>query len=95
MRVTCPFCQRELARKEVEMWGSFTCPQCHKMIRIRSNYTVRILRLALIAGVGIFLTDWFRLHVPVILVFLGVGLIDEFVMRLLPAKIEPAGGLIA
>jgi len=82
------------------MWGSFTCPQCHKMIRIRRNYLIRILRLALIYGVLAYLlteiSNWFRLHAPVsILVFGGVALIDEFVMRLLPAKIEPAGGLIA
>lgn len=99
----CPFCQRELVRKEVEMWGSFGCPQCHKLLRVRRNYTVRVLRLALITPVLLYLlaavSAWLRLHLRIgIFVTAGtIGLIDEYVMRLLPAEIEPAvpGGFIA
>ncbi len=102
-RVICPFCQRELLRKEVEMWGSFPCPHCHKLLRIRKNYTIRILRLALITAVLLYLvveiSDWFRQHLGIGIFVTGgtIGLIDEYVMRLLPAKVEPAvpGGFTA
>jgi len=83
------------------MWGSFTCPWCHKMLRIRRNYPIRILRLALIGGALVYLlsqiSDWFKLHIPasVLFSFGTISVIDEFVMRLLPAQIEPASGLIA
>ena len=85
------------------MWGSFTCPQCHKLLRVRRNYTARILRLALITPILLYLlaavSAWLRLHLR-ISIFVSVatiGLIDEFLMRLLPANIEPAvpGGFIA
>jgi len=45
------FCQKKFARNQIEMWGSFACPQCHKLLCIRRNFTIRILRLALITGV--------------------------------------------
>jgi hypothetical protein len=95
-RVICPFCQKKLARNEIEMWGSFACPQCHKLLCIRRNFTIRILRLALITGVLIYflaaISDWLRLHIRVTVFGAAgaVGLVDEYVMRLLPAKIDPA-----
>lgn len=102
-RVICPFCHRDLARKEIEMWGSFPCPQCHKLLCVRRNFTIRILRLALITGALFYflagISDWLRHHVNVtVFVTAGtIGLIDEYVMRLLPAKIDPAipGGFTA
>jgi hypothetical protein len=61
-RVICPFCQKKFARNEIEMSGSFACPQCHKLLCIRRNFTIRILRLALITGVLIYflaaISDW-------------------------------------
>jgi hypothetical protein len=90
-------------RKEIEMWDSFPCPECHKLLRVRRNYTIRILRLALITAVLFYLltevSDWLKQHLRIgIFVTAGtIGLIDEYVMRLLPAKIEPAaqGGFTA
>jgi hypothetical protein len=89
------FCQKKLARNQIEMWASFACPQCHKLLCIRRNFTIRILRLALNTGILINLlaviSDWLRLHIRVT-VFLSaatIGLVDEYVMRLLPAKIDP------
>jgi hypothetical protein len=101
--VICPFCQAELGRKEVEMWGSFVCPRCHKLLRVRRNFTIRVFRLALITAVLFYLlasiSDWFREHIhATIFITAGtIGFLDECVMRLLPAKIEPAapGGFIA
>ena len=92
----CPFCDRKLARNEVEMWGSFACPQCHRLLRIRRNFTIRILRLVLITGILIFLaarvSAWLSLHLRVGVIVAGttIGAIDEYVMRLLPAEIESA-----
>ena len=85
------------------MWGSYTFPQCHNLIRVRRNYTVRILRLALITPILLYLlaavSAWLRLHlrISIFVSVASIGLIDEFLMRLLPAKIEPAvpGGFIA
>ena len=62
---------------------------------------MRILRLAFITPLLFFLlvqiSAWFKLHIRLVLAvsFGTVGLIDEYVMRLLPAEIEPraAGGL--
>jgi hypothetical protein len=102
-RVIYPFCQNKFARNEIEMWDSFACPRCPELLCIRRNFTIRILRLALITGVLIYflatISDWLRLHIRVT-VFLSaatIGLVDEYVMRLLPAKIDPAipGGFTA
>ena len=82
------------------MWGAFACPQCHKWLRVRRNYALRISRLAAITGALCLLlfeiSDWFRLHLHVsIAAFAVVGVIDEYLLRLLPATLEPAapGGL--
>jgi hypothetical protein len=98
----CPFCRSELYRRDIETWGSFACPKCHKLVRVRRNYAVRILRLGLITPVLLYLlvqiSGWFQLHLR-FTVFISagsVGAIDEYVMRFLPAHIEPAspGSLI-
>ena len=102
-RVTCPFCQKKFARNEIEMWGSFACLQCHKLLSIRRIFTIRILRLVLVTGVLIYflaiISNWLRLHIRVT-VFSAAGairLVDEHVMRLFPVKIDPAipGGFTA
>jgi hypothetical protein len=85
------------------MWGAFPCPRCHKLLRARRNFTIRILRLALITGALCYflagISDWLRHHIPVgvFITAVTIGVIDEYVMRLLPAEIDPAipGGLIA
>jgi hypothetical protein len=61
------------------------------------------LRLALITGALFYflagISDWLRHHINVgIFIAAGtIGVIDEYVMRLLPAKIDPAvpGGFVA
>jgi hypothetical protein len=66
------------------------------LLRVRRNFTIRILRLVLITAALLYLlagiSDWFRQHIHVsFFVTAGtIGFIDECVMRLLPAKIEPA-----
>jgi hypothetical protein len=85
------------------MWGSFVCPNCHKLLRIRRNYLIRVLRLVLVSAVVFYLlakiSDWVSQHARIgIFVTAGtIGLIDEYLMRLLPAKIESAapGGFTA
>ena len=89
--------------KEVQMWGSFTCPNCHKLLRVRRNYPIRVLRLVLVTAVVFYLlakiSGWVSQHAHIsIFVAAGtIGLIDEYLMRLLPAKIESAapGGFTA
>jgi len=84
------------------MWGSFRCPRCHKLLRLRRNFTIRILRLALIVGALFYfvpgILSWLRHYIPVVFSMTAgtIGVIDEYVMRLLPVKIDPAipGGLI-
>jgi hypothetical protein len=85
------------------MWGSFSCPQCHKLLRVRRNFTIRILRLVLITG-GMFyflggVSAWLRqhLHFSLFITAGTIGVADEYVMRLFPATIESAlpGGFIA
>ncbi len=101
--MTCPFCNRELASKQVEMWGSFTCPHCHKLLRVRRNYAARIFRLFAITAAIFYLlfhlSSWIRVHrnISIGISLAVVGVIDEYAMRLLPAKVEPAatGGFIA
>lgn len=85
------------------MWDSFACPQCHKLLRVRRNYPMRIFRLTLITGVVFyFLTKVSALlrnylRVGFFITAGTIGLIDEYVMRLLPAEIESAaqGGFTA
>jgi len=79
------------------MWGSFNCPHCHKLLRVRRNFGLRILRLALIVAAAILLaeciSDWVRRHAPIAfsIDITVVGLIEEWILRfLLPTKIEPA-----
>ena len=101
--MNCPFCDATLTRKEIEQWGSFTCPRCHELLRVRRNYTIRILRLAMIGGLLYFVLStasvWVRQHFGIgLFISAGmIGLIDESLMRLLPAKIEAAapGGFTA
>jgi transposase-like protein len=101
--MTCPFCHRELARKEIEMWDSFPCSHCHKLLRVRRNYPIRIFRLTLITVVVFyFLTKVSALlrnylRVGFVITAGTIGIVDEYMMRLLPAKIEPAaqGGFTA
>jgi len=78
------------------MWGSFACPKCHKLLRVRRNYIVRVFRLALLTAAFCYLiaqiSTWFRFHLK-LGVFASIGtvaVIDEYVMRLMPAQIEPA-----
>jgi transposase-like protein len=101
--MTCPFCHRELTRNEIEMWDSFPCAHCHKLLRVRRNYPVRIFRITLITvvlfyfltKVSAFLGRYLR--ISLFISAATIGIIDEYVMRLLPAKIEPAaqGGFTA
>lgn len=97
----CPFCNSTLTYKEVEMWGSFTCPRCHKLLRVHRNYGARILRLAAITAVIFYLllsvSSWIRVHRSITLGvnLVVVGTVDEYLMRFLPAKLEPAGGFTA
>jgi transposase-like protein len=101
--MTCPFCNRELARNEIEMWDSFPCSHCHKLLRVRRNYPVRIFRITLITvvlfffltKVSAFAGKYLRISFAISAGM--IGLIDEYVMRLLPAKIESAaqGGFTA
>jgi hypothetical protein len=57
---------------------------------------MRILRLALITMLLVYLmpliSHWLRQHVPEgIFITAGtIGVLDEYAMRLLPAKVEPA-----
>jgi len=116
--MVCPFCKRELQRNEIEMSGSFDCPHCHKLLRLRRNFTVRIMRLAFITAllayclikISLFFHfPWLSafgymsgagaysprgaarlLAVLVAIILLVVGFIDEYIMRLLPPKIDPA-----
>jgi len=100
--MTCPFCRNTLKRDEVEMWESFTCPRCHGLVRVRRNYGARILRLVAITAAIFYLlfyvSSWVRVHrgISLSVNLIAVGTIDEYAMRLLPAKLEPAspGGLI-
>jgi hypothetical protein len=84
------------ARKEVEMWGSFACPQCHRLLRVRRNFTIRILRLVVITVALVFLVEptlhWLREHIGLGIFVTGgtSGVTDEYVMRLLPTRIESA-----
>jgi hypothetical protein len=85
------------------MWGPFNCPKCHKLLRVRRIYAVRILRLVVITIALFYLltriSDWFGQHIQVgFFITAGtIGVVDEYVMRLFPATIESAapGGLIA
>ena len=78
------------------MWGSFACPYCHKLLRVRRNFTMRILRLVLITGALFYLltkvSHWVgqHTHITIFVSAATMGVIDEYLMRLLPAKIEPA-----
>ena len=95
-KLGCPFCQAQLSREEIEMWGSFTCPSCHKLVRVRRNYTARILRLGLTIPVLFLLlaklSAWFRLHLRLSLGLSAgaAGALDEYLMRFMPIEIEPA-----
>lgn len=83
------------------MWGSFNCPHCHKLLRVHRNYGARILRLVVITAAVFYvlfhLSSRVRVHPDIAFSvnLLVVGTIDEYAMRLLPAKLEPASGLIA
>jgi hypothetical protein len=85
------------------MWDSFACPQCHKWLRVRRNYPARILRLVLYVAV-LFAVSYLigfrnqRLERAVAITIVpAAALLEELVLRLLPAQIESAapGGLIA
>jgi len=99
--MNCPFCLRELTKHDVEMWGSFNCPDCHKLLRVRRNYPLRILRLVLFTAAPMtalwFVSSLAHHHFGISLTVTAatVGAIDEYVMRIFPATIEPgaAGGL--
>jgi hypothetical protein len=92
--VTCVFCNQKLFRSEVELSSPFPCPRCRQSLRVRRNYALRILRLGLIAPVMIYLAghvaSTFNIHIQLrIFSPVEIGVIDEFLMRFLPAKLEP------
>ena len=83
------------------MYGSFNCPGCGRLLRVRRNFPMRILRLALTVPVLMWvlveISDWFKLHLHLTFAFsaASIGAMDEYVMRLFPVNIEPgaSGGL--
>ncbi len=46
--MTCPLCNQELLPKEIDLSETFNCPHCHKLLRVKRNFTIRALRLTLI-----------------------------------------------
>lgn len=94
----CPFCNRAIKRREMELWGTFNCPQCGKLLRVRRNYAARILRLVFISLIvwltGIYLWaeyDGLKLGL-VTLTFIGV--VEGVILEFLPIHLEiPGGGL--
>ena len=96
--MACPYCQETLTKKELEMWGPFPCPHCRKMVRVRRNYLLRLLRLLIIMATLFFvmikLSNLVRAHIGMFLTITAgtVAGIHEYIMRLFPATIEPAPG---
>jgi predicted RNA-binding Zn-ribbon protein involved in translation (DUF1610 family) len=95
----CPFCDRVIGRREMEMWGTFNCPQCGRLLRVRRNYAARILRLVVISLVvwliAIYLWASYG-GLQLGLVSLAViGAIEAVILQLLPIHLEPGapGGL--
>jgi len=85
------------------MWGSFDCPKCHKLLKVRRNYALRILRLVVITAALFYLltriSNWFSQHIQAsFFISAGtIGFVDEYVLRLFPTTIESAapGGFVA
>ena len=79
------------------MWGPFNCPHCHKLVRVRRNYVMRIIRLVVITAilfcVFVQVSEWVGDHAKLVICISAgtVGMLDEYITRLLPAEIEPAG----
>jgi len=72
------------------MWGSFACPQCHKLLASEETLPIRILRLALITGVMFYFLGGIRLGCGNIFIShfhhsWNDCVADEYAMRLFPA----------
>jgi hypothetical protein len=82
----------------MDLWATFNCPQCGKLLRLRRNYTARLLRLLFISlavwlvGIYIWATyDGLKLGL-VTLTFIGV--VEGTILEFLPTRLEiPGGGL--
>ncbi len=94
----CPFCDRAIKRREMELWATFNCPQCGKLLRVRRNYVARILRLLFISLAAVLIAgylwaeyDGLKLGL-VTLTFIGV--VEAAILEFLPLHLEiPGGGL--
>jgi predicted RNA-binding Zn-ribbon protein involved in translation (DUF1610 family) len=90
----CPFCDRVVGRREMEMWGTFNCPQCGKLLKVRRNYAARILRLLVISLVvsliAIYLwAEYGGLKLGLVSLTV-IGGIEGVILQLLPVHLEPA-----
>lgn len=92
----CPFCTRPFEKWEIDLWHPFACPKCHKWVRARRNYTARIVRLSLVAGLtafGLYLAGLReqRLYRAIEITVLPVAAVfEQAFLHLMPARIESA-----
>jgi hypothetical protein len=93
----CPFGSRSFEKWEMDMWHPFACPKCHKWLRVRRNYTARIMRLfltAVLVAAALYLAglrEPIHLGRTVIIAVIPISAaLEQGFLYLLPARIESA-----
>jgi uncharacterized paraquat-inducible protein A len=89
----CPFCDRMIGWREMELFGTFNCPQCGRLLRVRRNYAARILRLLLISLVVLLIaaylwTQYGGLRLGLVSLA-AIGGIEGVILQFLPTHLEP------
>lgn len=95
----CPYCQGKISylRKLIllDITYAKSCPHCNKNIKLKhSGYKIGIIIL-LIVFVSVFLSYWYELNWPVIVVAIAYALfniIGTYFSEILPAEKEDKDG---